>query len=104
MIILERVTVILTLYESLDKNDDFEEIFTNLSHLIQYVHHNILVLLELIAEKYPFEQDSKLEQRVKQVIKAKRIRTQKKNDRPGFIKKNNDIVLSILKLMYPFPD
>jgi hypothetical protein len=34
MIILERVTVILTLYESLDKNDDFEEIFTNLSHLI----------------------------------------------------------------------
>ncbi|EAR94394.3 NLI interacting factor-like phosphatase (macronuclear) [Tetrahymena thermophila SB210] len=117
MFILERICVMLSLHESLNKassnqeslndcNEDFDEDDDCTNHIkntLQYVHLNFFVFLDTVFSKYNFTGSTKeLEQQIKKVFetrtKVKRFQNcLNKQDKFQVISNYCDIILPYLK-------
>jgi CTD small phosphatase-like protein 2 len=99
-IILERLGVMVILLESMGQSEDFEEVLQNVKNLLLYIHNNQIQMLESLSEKLQAgEKGKQIDARLAK-LQASKPAKKAKMDRFSLIKKNNNIIFSILTLMY----
>lgn len=101
MIILERVCMLMLLYETLNQDDSDESNLLNLLNASTYIYGSFLIVLEQIVEKYNFSEKKQveLEKRVKNIIYERK--QQKKIPAFNAKKQKYTIINNYSDIVYP---
>lgn len=71
---LERLGILVLLYETLASEEEFDENSNNMKNLLLYLHNNQILILEIINEKLEVAEKKKLiENRLKHLQNNKKI-------------------------------